>query len=289
LSENFLKQIIEAVLFVTGEPVNIKDIAKNLDFLELDVLHAVESLAAEYESQKRGLVLKKFGDHIQLRTRRMYAPYVEKMLQPVQRQSLSSAALETLAVVAYKQPVTRLDVEMVRGVKCDYSLQSLVNKELIEVCGRKDTIGRPFLYRTTDKFLSHFGISSLDELPKPEIIKNDEDDLSKLSEDYENTEQAENVLQQGDASNPENALQQGDASNPENALQQGNAFNPDNEPQQSNASNTENAPRQGDAFNTENTPQQGDASNPDNAPLEHPINKQTKEKVKIQQEPTESD
>ncbi|MGI6215194.1 MAG: SMC-Scp complex subunit ScpB [Christensenellales bacterium] len=289
MSENFLKQIIEAVLFVTGEPVNIKDIAKNLDFLELDVLHAVESLAAEYESQKRGLVLKKFGDHIQLRTRRMYAPYVEKMLQPVQRQSLSSAALETLAVVAYKQPVTRLDVEMVRGVKCDYSLQSLVNKELIEVCGRKDTIGRPFLYRTTDKFLSHFGISSLDELPKPEIIKNDEDDLSKLSEDYENTEQAENVLQQGDASNPENALQQGDASNPENALQQGNAFNPDNEPQQSNASNTENAPRQGDAFNTENTPQQGDASNPDNAPLEHPINKQTKEKVKIQQEPTESD
>ncbi len=317
MSENFLKQIIEAVLFVTGEPVNIKDIAKNLDFLELDVLHAVESLAAEYESQKRGLVLKKFGDHIQLRTRRMYAPYVEKMLQPVQRQSLSSAALETLAVVAYKQPVTRLDVEMVRGVKCDYSLQSLVNKELIEVCGRKDTIGRPFLYRTTDKFLSHFGISSLDELPKPEIIKNDEDDLSKLSGDYENTEQAEkryNALQKEDMpQRDENALQQGDASNPENALQQGNAFNPDNEPQQSNASNTENAPRQGDAFNTENTPQQGDAfntdnalrqgdafnpdnaqqksnaSNTDNAPLGYFINKQTKEKVKTQQEPTEYD
>jgi segregation and condensation protein B len=96
-----------------------------------------------------------------------YAPYVEKMLQPVQKQSLSQAALETLAVVAYRQPVTRLDVEMVRGVKCDYSIQSLVNKQLIAEAGRKDTVGRPILYATTDRFLSHFGLTSLQDLPEP--------------------------------------------------------------------------------------------------------------------------
>ncbi len=212
MAENFLKQIIEAVLFVTGEPVSIKDIAKNLDFPELDVLHAVESLEAEYEFNKRGLVLKKFGEHIQLKTRDIYAPYVEKMLQPVQRQSLSSAALETLAVVAYKQPVTRLDVESVRGVKCDYSMQSLVNKELIEVCGRKDTLGRPYLYRTTDKFLSHFGISSLDELPRPEIKRDEADSDNELSQSPDNMEKQ---VQKEPPLNAENKTQENNDEQPE--------------------------------------------------------------------------
>ena len=87
------------------------------------------------------------------------------MLQPVQQQSLSQAAMETLAVVAYKQPVTRAEVEQIRGVKCDYSLQSLINKGLIRETGRKDTIGRPILFGTTDEFLSHFGLEGLENLP----------------------------------------------------------------------------------------------------------------------------
>ncbi len=169
-----LSGIIEAILFVSGDPVSIGEIALNLELAELDVQRAVEHLQNKYEEQLSGVCLHRFGKHIQLKTREYYAPYVEKMLQPIQRQSLSNAALETLAVVAYRQPVTRLDVEMVRGVKCDYSLQSLVNKNLIEVCGRKDTLGRPFLYRTTDEFLSHFGISSIDELPEPDEKANEE-------------------------------------------------------------------------------------------------------------------
>jgi segregation and condensation protein B len=87
------------------------------------------------------------------------------MLQPVQQQSLSQAAMETLAVVAYRQPVTRAEVEQIRGVKCDYSLQSLINKGMIREAGRKDTIGRPILFCTTDEFLSHFGLESLEGLP----------------------------------------------------------------------------------------------------------------------------
>ena len=114
-----------------------------------------------------GICLKRFGSHIQLSTRPDYAPQIEKLLQPIQKQSLSQAALETLAVVAYKQPVTRLDIEAVRGVKCDYSVQSLMNKGLIEEVGRKETLGRPILYGTTDAFLSHFGLTSLEDLPQP--------------------------------------------------------------------------------------------------------------------------
>ena len=161
--------VIEAILFVAGEPVTIQDIQKNLELTELEVIQAIDELQTQCQEQKRGIVLKRFGNHIQLATCPDYAPYVEKMLQPVQKQSLSQAALETLAVVAYRQPVTRLDVEMVRGVKCDYSIQSLVNKQLIAEAGRKDTVGRPILYATTDRFLSHFGLTSLQDLPEPTL------------------------------------------------------------------------------------------------------------------------
>ena len=92
------------------------------------------------------------------------------MLQPVQKQSLSQAVMETLAVVAYRQPVTRAEVEQIRGVKCDYSLQSLMNKELIMEVGRKEALGRPILYGTTENFLSHFGLMTLEDLPPmPEV------------------------------------------------------------------------------------------------------------------------
>ena len=102
---------------------------------------------------------------IQLVSKAEYATYVERVLQPVQRQSLSQSALETLVIVAYRQPVTRQEVEAIRGVKCDYSLQSLIQKGLILDAGHKETLGRPILYATTDLFLSHFGLASLADLP----------------------------------------------------------------------------------------------------------------------------
>lgn len=162
-----LAKIIEAILFVSGEPVQTAAIAHAMEVTEIEILNAVQELESDYDYQRRGICLKRFGSHIQLSTRADYAPYIEKLLQPVQKQSLSQAALETLAVVAYKQPVTRLDIEAVRGVKCDYSVQSLVNKGLIEEVGRKETLGRPILYGTTDTFLSHFGLRTLEDLPKP--------------------------------------------------------------------------------------------------------------------------
>ena len=162
-----LSKILEAILFVSGEPLQIAALASALEVTEQEVTEAADALASDYDYQVRGICLKRFGNHIQLATRADYAPQIEKLLQPVQKQSLSQAAMETLAVVAYKQPVTTLEIENVRGVKCDYSVQSLMNKGLIEEVGRKETIGRPILYGTTDNFLSHFGLSSLDDLPQP--------------------------------------------------------------------------------------------------------------------------
>jgi len=160
-----IPQVIEAILFVAGEPVAVSDLSTALGISEMETIRAVEELERAMDEQKRGITVKRYGDHLRLETRAEYAPYVERMLQPVQRQSLSQTAMETLAVIAYRQPTTKGEVEQVRGVKCDYSVQSLLQKGLIKEVGRKEALGRPILYATTDKFLEHFGISDIRELP----------------------------------------------------------------------------------------------------------------------------
>ena len=170
---------IEAILFVAGEPVRVEELAKALNVTVRQVENELAKLRDEYDFNQRGFTLKRFGHQVQLATRALYATDVVHLLQPVQKQSLTQAAMETLAVIAYKQPVTRAEVEQVRGVKCDYSVQSLMKKELIMEVGRKETLGRPILYGTTENFLAHFGLSTLDDLPPmPEIPteeKSDED------------------------------------------------------------------------------------------------------------------
>ena len=140
--------IIEAILFVSGEAVAVPELAQALGS-ERNRNHACGGalLQKEYESQTRGITLKRYGDHLKLETRAEYAPYVERMLQPVQRQTLSQAAMETLAVIAYRQPTTKGTVEQVRGVKCDYSVQSLLNKGLIKEVGRKEALGTAHFVR----------------------------------------------------------------------------------------------------------------------------------------------
>lgn len=176
---------IEAILFVAGEPVRVEELARALNVSVRAVDNELTKLRDEYDFHQRGFTLKRFGHQVQLATRALYAADVVHLLQPVQKQSLSQAAMETLAVVAYKQPVTRAEVEQVRGVKCDYSIQSLVNKELIMEVGRKEALGRPILYGTTENFLSHFGLTSLEDLPPmpepaPEADKADAVDVPEL-------------------------------------------------------------------------------------------------------------
>ena len=160
-----LKGRIEAILFVSGEAVSIRDLSRALGVLKDELLDAVAELDREYEEGERGFIIKRYDDTLQLSTRPLYAPDIVRLLQPVQRQSLSQAVMETLAIVAYKQPITKAEMEQIRGVKCDYSVQVLVNRGLIEEVGRKDALGRPILYGTTTAFLQHFGIEDLNGLP----------------------------------------------------------------------------------------------------------------------------
>ncbi len=181
--EGNIRGRIEAILFVAGDAVSIRELARALEIEEQELRPELEKLAGEYDYENRGFTIKRFGDNVQLTTRALYAEDVIRLLQPVQKQSLSQAVMETLAVVAYKQPVTRAEVEQIRGVKCDYSLQSLMMKGLIREVGRKDTIGRPILFGTTDEFLSHFGLESLEnlpELPEPEAEESDEEEHKEL-------------------------------------------------------------------------------------------------------------
>lgn len=160
-----LKGRIEAILFVAGEPVDIHDLCRALNVPMKDLEHALDEIRDEYDFNQRGFVLRRFGYQVQLTTRRLYSEDVVHLLQPVQKQSLSQAVMETLAIVAYKQPITKAEIELIRGVKCDYSVQALSAKGLIVEVGRKDALGRPILYGTTDAFLQHFGIEALSQLP----------------------------------------------------------------------------------------------------------------------------
>ena len=174
MTANHNANIIEAILFVAGDPVPLADIALALSLTEADTEAIIETIQQQWQEEKRGIVLARYGNSFRLETCPDYAPYIEKLLQPVQKQSLSQTAMETLAVIAYSQPTTKAEVEQIRGVKCDYSIQSLVQKSLIEEVGRKEALGRPILYGTTEQFLVHFGIENVSQLPPlPNVSQED--------------------------------------------------------------------------------------------------------------------
>ena len=164
-----LPGIIEAVLFVCGEPVEISDLAHALDLTASEIEPILTALRDTYDLEKRGLRLARYGDSIQLTTRPDYAPFIEKLLQPVTKQTLTQTVMETLSIIAYKQPVTKSEIEAIRGVKSDYSIQLLNNRGLITEGGRRESLGRPILYITTETFLRHFNIETLEELPLVDI------------------------------------------------------------------------------------------------------------------------
>lgn len=158
-----LTSMVESLLFVSSEPVQINHLAEALN-VSID---QVEQVLTELKdgSTSRGLRLQRKGERVQLTTRPEVAPYIEKFLGLDLSSRLSKPALETLAIVAYQQPVTRAQIEQVRGVNCDAVLSTLLTKGLIEEIGRLETAGRPIQYGTTFAFLQHFGLRGLDDMP----------------------------------------------------------------------------------------------------------------------------
>jgi segregation and condensation protein B len=157
---------VEAVLFVAERPVTVAELAKLLHAPRETIEQVLAELAEDYA--RRGLALQRHGEALQLASNPRAAPVVQRFLGREMSARLSPAALETLAIVAYRQPVTRGQIEAIRGVNPDHALQSLLARGLIEEVGRLETVGRPILYGTTFEFLRAFGLRSLDDLPRIE-------------------------------------------------------------------------------------------------------------------------
>ena len=175
LSRRQMIGALESVLFVTGEPLPNAEISRlfGLSALELSVL--LSEMESEYEQNERGLKLFRTDETVQLVTNPEYNEWLVRLLAPPQEKNLSDSMMETLSVIAYRQPVTRADIEAVRGVRCEYAVSQLLKQGFIKELGRKDVVGRPMLFGTTDAFLRRFGLHSIEELPPMPEIAEDED------------------------------------------------------------------------------------------------------------------
>lgn len=184
--ENIYKTIIEALIFSSDEPLTNAEIIKAIkgidgedaEITSEDINSAIDLLNQEYETSGRAVKIVKIAGGYLFATREEFAKYIGYLSSEKTKRRLSQAALETLAIIAYKQPITKPELESIRGVNSDYILATLLDKKLITISGRAETIGRPLLYTTTDEFLKYFGLNSLSDLPKPreiEEIMQDED------------------------------------------------------------------------------------------------------------------
>ena len=176
---NNLKYAIEGILFAAGEPVKTARLALALDVDIEKVEEAVSDLRDEYNNQHRGFTIIDIDEGYQICSRPEYYTYIQEILGEQRRQALSNAAMETLAIIAYKQPITRTGIEYIRGVNSDGSVNRLVERNLVEEVGRMDAPGRPILYGTTLNFLRCFGIATLDDLPEVDLSNIDNDPAHK--------------------------------------------------------------------------------------------------------------
>ena len=179
---NELECKLEAVLFASGESISEDKLCTVLGIDKAELTETAKKLSDYYDYERRGIKLLKLDNRYQLCSRADYGREVRNALETRRRPTLTPSALEVLAIVAYKQPVTKAYIEQIRGVDSDYTVGSLVDKSLIEPCGRLDVPGRPILYRTTENFLRSFGISSLGMLPKLSAMLENESEQLTISE-----------------------------------------------------------------------------------------------------------
>ena len=173
MSQATLKQIVEAILFASDEPVSVERLADAAgdDVTPGQVRQAVEELMADYDATGRAFTVEDIAGGLQLFTRPAYNKHLKSLMSARRQQRFTQAALETLAIIAYKQPIMRADVEAIRGVSAGEMIRGLMYKGLVKIVGRAEVVGRPMLYGTTKKFLQTFGLNSLKDLPSIEELK----------------------------------------------------------------------------------------------------------------------
>jgi segregation and condensation protein B len=180
---DFLSNHIEALIFVSPKPIKVEEIKNCLvemfdaDVPDSDIHASLKSLIEKYQDEVYSFQIEHVGGGYQFLTKPAYQSSIGILLKQQAKKRLSNSSLETLAIIAYKQPVTKSQIEQIRGVNCDYTTQKLLEKELIEIKGKADSLGRPILYGTSDKFMEYFGINELQELPTPRDFSKDENSI----------------------------------------------------------------------------------------------------------------
>lgn len=186
MSDREMKEIIEAMLFVWGDALSINDISSILEIKKSEAEILLDELEKEMAHERRGLTIRKYNDSYQLTTKKEHSHYLSKLFKTIKPNRLSNSAMETLALISYKQPITRLEIDQIRGVSSTSPIDTLVKRGLIEEAGRLDQIGRPILYKTTLKFLQDFDMTSLADLPELENIGQEIESQLDMGEESEN-------------------------------------------------------------------------------------------------------
>ncbi len=168
-----LHKHIESLIFCAQEPIELEEISRCLQALfnsnidETTIHDAIVKLQKKYEEEDFSFEICQVAGGYQFMTKPAFQQTVSILLKQKSKRRLSNSALETLSIIAYRQPITKLEIEQIRGVNCDYTIQKLLEKELLEIKGKADSVGKPLLYGTNNKFMEYFGINSIDELPQP--------------------------------------------------------------------------------------------------------------------------
>jgi segregation and condensation protein B len=176
---DFLQNHIEALIFCSPAPIRVAEIKACLsemfgaDVPEEDIINAIQRLEEKFQHDDYSFQIFKASGGYQFLTKPAYQSSIGIMLKQQSKKRLSTSAMETLSIISYKQPISKTEIENIRGVNCDYAVQKLLDKGLIEITGKADTIGRPMLYGTTQKFMEYFGINDLAELPVPKDFANE--------------------------------------------------------------------------------------------------------------------
>lgn len=202
INAEVLDEVLESLLFISGDGLKISDIAEQMNVDKKVVTKAIDRLKEKY-SGKSGIHLISYNGKVQFASNPAYVDLISLVLNPIKEKDLSSAALETIAIIAYRQPVTRLEVEQIRGNNSEYTIQLLLKHNLIEVVGRKDSVGKPLLFGTTEEFLKRFQIETIDQLPDYNTLletikvlessnRDTQEDAGALYQEYDVLQESEN-------------------------------------------------------------------------------------------------
>lgn len=176
------KAVVEAILFAMGDSVEISKLADVTELTVKEIKNILALMQEEYEQEGRGICIMELEDSVQLCTKPDMYEYLIKIAKTPRKLTLTDSVLETLSIIAYKQPVTRLEIERIRGVSCDHALNKLLEYDLVKELGRLDAPGRPLLFGTTEQFLRCFGVKSIDDLPEMSTVQVEEFKLQAEAE-----------------------------------------------------------------------------------------------------------